>query len=120
MKYRTTAKEVKEGYYKQICIGYADLQELLRYIEPVAYTCGVYGWNANIYDMYNLTGFNCCIVTGYRPFGNVKSDYEYNRKMEEKAKKISNNYNLTYNQRKAYINRLLKSFIEHYRKEWTK
>ena len=53
MKFKTTKKVINEVYRNIICVGYADLSYLLTYIEPMAYTCGVYGWNA---DIYNING----------------------------------------------------------------
>lgn len=41
MKYKTTAKELKEGYYKIISVGYCDLQSLLSYKSPIAYSKGI-------------------------------------------------------------------------------
>ena len=82
MKYKTTEKEVKEGYYKIISVGYCELQSLLSYKSPEAYTCGYYGWN---FDVYNINGV--AIVTGYRgmPSKNSKADYNLIREYEQKA-----------------------------------
>lgn len=44
MKYRTTIKEIKDNYSAVQHVPYGDLQHLLTYDSPVAYTCGVYGW----------------------------------------------------------------------------
>ena len=68
MKHKNTMKNIK-GYamatgmpiYK---VGYCELQNELKNIEPDYYTCGVYGWNADIYIMSDFI-----ICTGYRPFG---------------------------------------------------
>jgi hypothetical protein len=65
MKYRTTKKYVMANAGKVFALGYCEAQSLLRDIEPEAYTCGVYGWNC---DIYNL-GDGVIITTGYRPFG---------------------------------------------------
>ena len=43
MKYKTTAKAIKEGYYKIISVGYCELQGLLSYKSPTAYASGYYG-----------------------------------------------------------------------------
>lgn len=81
MKYKTTKTAVTNGYGKRIEVGYCTMQSLLRFRNPVAYTCGVYGWNA---DIYEIDGFTC-IVTGYRPFGNYHIDYEALRELEKQA-----------------------------------
>lgn len=81
MKYKTTRRAITEGYGKIIEVGYCAMQNLLRFRNPVAYTCGVYGWNADIYEITP----NICIVTGYRPFGNYSIDYEILRGLEKTA-----------------------------------
>jgi len=83
MKYKTTAKELKQGYYKIIEAGYCDLQSLLSYKSPIAYSKGTYGWN---FDVYEIDGI--AITTGYRgmPRKNSKSDYKLMREFEEKSK----------------------------------
>jgi len=82
MKYKTTAKEVKNGYYKIIRAGYCELQGLLSYENPVAYCAGVYGWNFDVYDIDGVA-----IATGYRgmPSKNSKASYDLIREYEAKA-----------------------------------
>ncbi len=80
MKFQTTQKKVCEWYAKRIDAGNDTLQELLRFESPIAYTAGTYGWNADIYSFGNVA-----IITGDRPFGNVKPDYELRRKYERLA-----------------------------------
>jgi len=82
MKYKTTARAVKEGYYKIIRAGYCSLQGLLSYKSPIAYSKGVYGWN---FDVYDIDGVAIC--TGYRgmPSKNSKEDYKLIREYEAKA-----------------------------------
>jgi len=82
MKFKTTAKELKEGYYCIIKVGYCDLQNLLSHARCVAYSSGVYGWN---FDVYDIDGVAVC--TGYRgmPERNSKTDYKVIREYEEKA-----------------------------------
>lgn len=61
MKCKTTRKAIVAGSPHLVSAGYCDLQTLLRYHSPVAYTCGVYGWNFDVYEVHGLT-----ICTGYR------------------------------------------------------
>lgn len=61
MKYKTTRKAIVAGSPRLVSVGYCDLQTLLRYHSPMAYTCGVYGWNFDVYEVNGLT-----ICTGYR------------------------------------------------------
>lgn len=78
---KITKKYVMNTYKNVIKVGYCDLQELLTFARQIGYTAGVYGWNANVYQV-NL---NTVIVTGYRPFGNIDTHYVFCKKYEEKA-----------------------------------
>ena len=71
MKYKTTKTAVLNGYARVYCAGYCQLQHLLGKSDAVAYTAGIYGWNADIYDLGLLANrfFDVAICTGYRPFG---------------------------------------------------
>ena len=82
MKYKTTAKALKEGYHKIISVGYCDLQNLLNYEKPVAYSSGTYGWNFDVYDVDGVA-----IATGYRgmPSKNSSDDYALIREYEKKS-----------------------------------
>lgn len=105
MKFKTTRKAIVEGSSKIVSAGYCDLQYLLRYHEPTAYTCGVYGWNFDVYMIDNLT-----ICTGYR---NMPGKTANNiREYEEKAKKIAENWNIPYEEKKEQIENLLHEFIK--------
>ena len=61
MKFKTTRKAIVNGSSNIVAVGYCDLQTLLRYHSPIAYTSGVYGWNFDVYEVNGLT-----ICTGYR------------------------------------------------------
>ena len=89
MKFKTTNKAIKENYSKIVRIGYCDLQTLLRGLEPFAYNCGVYGWNA---DFYNLDGVIIC--TGYRSLIGESIPHEIIKKYELKARNLSLKYNI--------------------------
>ena len=107
MKFKTTQKAVKEGYRNIIEIGYCNLQHLLYYKDPVAYTSGTYGWNADIYEI----GRGSAICTGYRPFGDIRPDYKLVREYDNKAREIIHNTKFDGNQREK-IDELLNEFIE--------
>lgn len=107
MKFKTTKKEITSNFDKILGIGYCGLQHLLYYQNPIAYTCGVYGWYA---DIYNINGVIIC--TGYCPFGNIRADYNLTKEYDEKARQITNDRNKSYEQRKEEVNSLLNEFIE--------
>lgn len=86
MKFKTSQREIMSSYQDVIEVTYCGLQHLLRSIDPVAYTSGTYGWNADVYDIDGTA-----IVTGNRPFGNIVPPYELVREYDEKAREIYNN-----------------------------
>ena len=110
MKYRTTRKEVTNGYYYRLEVGYCDLQHLLNFENPVAYTCGTYGWNADVYQVWD----NFAIVTGYRPFGNIKSKYDRNMEFDKRAEQIAYDYKRDYDERRAEMRKLLEELCDSY------
>ena len=105
MKFKTTTKAIKNYSVNVKCAGYCDLQHLLRNHTPVAYTCGVYGWNYDVYDVYGVT-----ICTGYRgmPGERLKDISEY----EKHARDIWENYNVNYDERRDAVETLLKAFCQ--------
>jgi hypothetical protein len=80
MKFKTTKKAILAGYRNIICVGYCDLQALLGFKDPIAYTTRSEGWAADIYDVNGTA-----IVTGYAPFGNIRPGYEANKSYNDKA-----------------------------------
>ena len=114
MKYKTTAKAIREAMRvgeRVVSIGYCGAQTLLRGHEPIAYTCGTYGWNFDVYNVYGLT-----ICTGYRGMvgPTAKNVREYEKKardlVNEEINKPSGEYNWRVLDEK--IETLLKEFCE--------
>ena len=107
MKYKTTRKAIVEGTPANnlVSVGYCDLAELLCYHNPTAYTCGVYGWNFDVYEVYGLT-----ICTGYRGMPGRKANNV--REYEQKAKAIRYKYDIPWEQGREMIENLLKEFCE--------
>ena len=107
MKYKTTAKAFREGARNLRSAGYCDLQYLLTNHSPVAYTCGVYGWNFDVYEVYGLT-----ICTGYR--GMPGKRLEGIAEAEEKASKILTwgNKDMTYDEKREAVENLLHEFCK--------
>jgi hypothetical protein len=87
---------------KVIRFGYCQLQHLLRDNEPFAYTSGLYGWNA---DYYQLGDFIIC--TGYRPTGKeIKNGYAIAKRYDDEARSIDS----WSNDAKAQLAKLLEAF----------
>ena len=104
MSYRTTRAEVINNTRENDLLkcGAGHLQYLLRDYKPLLYTCGVYGWNFDIYILHGKT-----ICTGYRgmPGRLAKNAKEY----DEKARLIWNGFE--YEVAKIKVNELLKEFL---------
>lgn len=105
MKFKTTRKAVVHGSDRLVYAPYAKLQYLLHYHDPVAYTCGVYGWNFDVYEIGNLT-----ICTGYRgmPGRRANNIDEY----EKRASEIYHSDVKSFEEQEAEIERLLTEFCE--------
>lgn len=98
------------AYCNVIKVGYCDMQAALKWREPNYYTAGAYGWNSDVYVIDDDT----VIVTGYRPFGNVKLPREVIDTLNKCAESITRYLN--YDLAKIYLNNNLDelaSGIEH-------
>lgn len=104
MKFKTTRKEIVNNYSNIRAVGYCDLYYLLSFKNPSAYTCGVYGWN---FDVYALDGLTIC--TGYRnmPGKAAQGVKEYN----EKAKETLDSRK-SWKEKEEEIGKLLQKFCE--------
>lgn len=107
MKYKTTIRAIRENACNPRSVGYCDLQHLLTNHSPNAYTCGVYGWNFDIYYVYGVT-----ICTGYR--GMVGPRCEGVREYDKKAAKILSweNKKMTYDEKREAVENLLHEFCK--------
>ena len=104
MKFRTTKKEIMRTGKPVICVGYDNLQHLLTYERPVAYTCGRDGWYSDIYDLPT-----CIICTGYQPFGTIRPPYELQRQYDIAAQSILYTHP---DYEETAINSLLNDFVK--------
>lgn len=98
-------KQIKGMYKNIIKIGYCELSELLAYTKKMGYTAGIYGWNADIFEL----DWNTVIVTGYRPFGNINPDYTIIRKYNKEARKLKNETK-SFRQLTIELNKLIENF----------
>lgn len=83
MKFHTTKKEINSGFRHVICVPYCDLEQLLQYESPSAYTTRTEGWGADVYIVGGVA-----IATGYAPFGNIRPSHETNKKYNEMAQTL--------------------------------
>ena len=105
MKVRTTQKTIRE--LKPICFWYCEIQNLLRYENPIFYTAWQYGRKA---DTYNIDWI--WIETGYSTTGNINEiPYKTTQEYEKKAQEIGRQLGITYEERKEKNRELLKEMI---------
>ena len=107
-KAKVTERFIKQSFPRVIEVGYCGLQNLLSCRDPQWYTCGVYGWNADIY----MVDMDTVIVTGYRPFGKYNGN-PASRKYEEFADEVNKSLRfIDYDKRKAELHRLIAEFVK--------
>ena len=108
MKFKTTIKEIKRNY-KCVALGYCEVQTLLSWTSPQAYTCGIYGWN---FDVYTFGGVALC--TGYRGMPSHSKDSTAVHKLADSYEKLAENvYKVKdYNERQKELERLTEDFVE--------
>ena len=97
---RITKKELNQKYNYIILGGYCEFQTLCRAsgVREVGNASGLYGWNWTAYEFETSEGVPVVVCTGYRDMtGEKLTGLE---KYEQKARKIWENYSLTYEQRK--------------------
>ena len=106
-KIKATKKEIKQNLYI-VSIGYCGAQNLLKALEPIAYSTRAEGWACDYYDIDDVI-----ISTGYSPLNNkrIKYDYKELRKLDQKANTIWSDYNITYKQRANKVYKLLVKFL---------
>jgi hypothetical protein len=96
------AKQSDFKNYNVIRFGYCQLQHLLQDSEPFAYTSGLYGWNADYYQLGDLI-----ICTGYRSIGKaIQKAYTIATKYDNEARSIDS----WSNDAKAQRAKLLEAF----------
>lgn len=79
-------KDVEYSFPYIIKVGYCELQWTLQALdmERVGATCGIYGWNADVYRLEK----GVALTTGYRPFGNTRVDSARLRALEEAVQAV--------------------------------
>ena len=106
MKAKVTKKQVMSYYSNILKLSYCELQHLLSRFSPQYYTCGVNGWNADIYIIDGM-----CIVTGYNPFGGeYPNSYEIDR--VEKEYQELKELHLSYEDETKKVIELLRSLLK--------
>lgn len=105
MKLQTTKKQIRQGYNTILSVGYCELQSLLNYESPFAYSAGVYGWSC---DYYNIDGVVIC--TGYSTIGE-RVNYDLVKEYEAKAEKIRRDM-YTHKDISKKLSKLVREFVK--------
>lgn len=105
MKIKTTAKAIRNSYETKVALGYCEASHLFRNHEPIAYTCGVYGWNFDVYQFGNVL-----VSTGYRGMVGSRPAVPVTE-YECKAKAIAGDYSKPYEARQEAIESLLREWL---------
>ena len=107
-KIKVSKKDMRENY-RIVSAGYCDMQNLLHFKYPVAYSSGQYGWCCDYYNINNVV-----ISTGYSPLSNknMYCDYESIRKYEKMARDILSNNSIKWEDKEKEIENILIQFIE--------
>lgn len=85
-----TRKQLESCYRYIIKVPYGDLWHLLSLSDAMFHNSGCNGWNYTVFEITRDT----CNCTGYRPIGNIESDYEYNAEIDNLAKEVRQERNL--------------------------
>jgi hypothetical protein len=107
MKFKTTKKEIRNGYYRIIGVGYCSMQYLLNFEDARAYSTRTEGWACDYYDIDGV-----CISTGYAPLAckNAKVDYKMIDKYELQARTIANS-EMALDAKTEAVKQLLREFV---------
>ena len=106
MKYKTTKKAIREMGDPVYCVSYCNLQNLLRFRDPFAYSTRAEGWACDYYSLGNVI-----ISTGYSPIGR-KIDYNLCHEYDQKAYKILRDYSLKWEQQRDQLEALIEEFVQ--------
>lgn len=92
MKNKTTNKRIKENY-KHIIIDndlycyYSYLSTKTKKCSAIAFNCGIYGWNFDLFEFSEIPGL--CVCSGYRGFPAGKEMRFNFSKYRDKLEKIN-------------------------------
>lgn len=107
-KAKITRKWIAQNY-TCVSVGYCDLYYLLVFQSPSFYTCGVYGWNCDVYTFGDYA-----ITTGYRSMiSHVDGlSYEKTREYNKKAESVYVDNSIEYEVKRDKINALLAEYLK--------
>jgi hypothetical protein len=113
MKFRTTKKYIR-GYEHILNVGNGEIQHLLAYESPIAYSTRAEGWACDYYELSTSDARCLVISSGYAPINskNASMDYSRMREYDEQARTIKNDSNKLYEVRADEMKKLLRQFAD--------
>lgn len=85
---------LKKMYPCMVSAGYCDLQHILKWYTPAYYNAGVYGWNCDIYTIYNYDRHeSLAISSGYRNTRGPMISREIIKEFNTRANDIETRHN---------------------------
>ena len=107
-KIRILDKNLRDNNDVVLKVGYCELQNFLRGLDPIYYNYNKNGWK---YDVYKLDE-NVYICTGYAPVGNQQKSYEFYEAFDKKADSILCSYSIPYEKRQEKLKKLRNEFVK--------
>lgn len=113
MKFRTTKKAMRENNYI-LSVGNGEIQHLLAYESPIAYSTRAEGWACDYYEVSTSNARCLVISSGYATINskNASMDYSRMREYDEQARAIKNDWNKPYEVRAQEMKKLLRQFAD--------
>lgn len=108
-KMKMTAKQIREADGYKVELGYCEASHLLSCYNPVGYTCGVYGWNFDVYHII-VNGESVWICTGYRGMVGERLK-ESVAPYEEEARKILSDWSTGYSDKRDKLAYLIDQWL---------
>ena len=109
MKTHTSMKKIVNQFEKVYQVGYCDLQNIFRHMQPQYYNSGVYGWNCDIYADY---GKDIAITTGYRNMRGKQIPRSVWKKYDKIASEIlKNTFSKPYEQIREELEKNKENFL---------
>lgn len=112
MKIKATMRDIKASNHIVLGVSYCELQAILNYESPIAYSAGANGWNCDLYRINDTYS----IVTGYNYSRSCNSDLYSNKNAPlklalKKIENVANQWN-----REERLKALISVLDEHFNK----
>lgn len=113
MKFKTTKKAMRENNHI-LSVGNGEIQHLLAYESPIAYSTRAEGWACDYYELSTSDGRCLVVSSGYATINskNASMDYARMRQYDEQARAIKNDWGKSYETKTQQMKKLLQQFAD--------